>query len=120
MCQNMKQDTELTTFVATYYFVEFEKFEEPGEGQRPLPAGGYEQYEDLVGKKFIFRCHKKIKLDAFTANLKLCFDNDICTTAEHNDMKFPGLVARIDIVEPLLKKTLENHCVIKGTHNFDN
>ena len=47
----MKEDNELTSEVATYYYVNFLKWDEPTEDSpRMLPPNGPELYKDFIGK----------------------------------------------------------------------
>ena len=64
----------MTDKVATYYYVRF--------ADKGASADAKRVYGNLIGRKFIFRCHKKFGLDKITMNLKLCFGADCVTQAE--------------------------------------
>ena len=58
----------------TYYEVEFIN---KGANEHFM-----ELYRELLGRKFVFRFHRKFGLDRAVANLKLCFGQELVTTFE--------------------------------------
>ena len=97
----MSQDEGKSDKIATYYYVEFRNAK--------ASEKTWKLYNDLIGRNFIFRCHKKFGLDRFVPNLKLCFGPECITQAEAK--KKNGLEVRIEEVKPLLLEELVNHSI---------